>query len=1064
MRIASLLFSILLGLAGVASAEGPVDISNLTTKLDVGPLLRRLATDETSVRVELPPDLSGKSDIIDLQAVGEKPPYKWAIIALGNPSARQQRLVLAIDRQKFVGSRLFYPRQAGSIAQNIVVSGSATFTDVSVLGEDAYEITLPAQSTQSIAIQLGGDIPDATLWERKAFDAHVRNLTFLQGAIIGISLLSLLSLLLLGAARRPQAFLSYALFAMASLAFMAAEMGYLSQPLELSVGVHLSPQDARAIIETMMAVGLLLYLSSLANLSDTSPQLRNIFGVAAGLGLAWAVYGFVEPSLVSLIARLAFGLIVTGGFFIIVRFADEESSRSALLVWIAVIIWTLLAAMAMFARGGTQLLSATLHFGLMSVLMVMAYWFFRNPAVRGLLLTTPTSDSARRELALAGSQQFVWDYDVLERDVYVGEELEQALGQPLGTLGVSCVEAFFDLMHPADSDAYAAALADAERQNACSFEQELRLRRADGSYRWFELRARALISADDHVFRLIGTLADITQFKRTEERLLRDAVYDQVTGLPNRALFMDRLKRELAKPKSVNLYVILIDVDRFKSVNDGLGHEAGDTLLTALGRRIEALLGPDDTVARFPGDKFAVLFNETAASGDVSIFADRIHEAVAHPVKVNNHEIFLTACLGAASHREDALTPEQLMKDTAIALYEAKRRGTEMFAIFQPSMRDDRGELVALEAELRRALERNEIEVHYQPIARVVDMELAGFEALVRWRHPALGLLAPESFLGLAEQTGMIKDIGRFVLNEATHQLGIWQRAFRPNAPIFMAVNVSASQLVETDLVLDVRAAISREAVYKHTLKLEITESVIMQFPEKAAGILDQIKQLGVGLACDDFGTGYSSLSSLRDLPFDTLKVDRSFVIQEPEDERAAVILDTIVALGHGLGLTIVAEGVENQRQLDRLGALQCDYVQGFFIGHPLTAKQVTDALGAMPYVKAYGKTALSTLWEKTGVVDAPPATAREFTTIDIAAAREAKNRAATPQEEASQPLGRSPMAPRQAKLPPLEQLPVLPVPEKPSAKKVAKPKKKLVKKPAAKKRPPKPSGVPDVS
>jgi EAL domain-containing protein (putative c-di-GMP-specific phosphodiesterase class I) len=393
-----------------------------------------------------------------------------------------------------------------------------------------------------------------------------------------------------------------------------------------------------------------------------------------------------------------------------------------------------------------------------------------------------------------------------------------------------------------------------------------------------------------------------------------------------------------------------------------------------------------------------------------------------------------------------------------------------MVEFFKSSMRDDRGELVALEAELRRALERNEIEVHYQPIARLSDMDLAGFEALVRWRHPALGLLTPESFLGLAEQTGMIKDIGRFVLNEATRQLGIWQRAFRPSEPVFMAVNVSASQLMDTDLVADIKAAVARETVYRQTLKIEVTESAVMQYPEKSANLLELVKQLGVGLACDDFGTGYSSLSSLRHLPFDTLKVDRSFIVPESEDEKAAIILQSIVSLAHDLGLTIVAEGIEDQAQVDRLVDLQCDYGQGFFIGQPMTAKQVSESLTAMPYVKGHGRTAISTLWERAAHEPAPVAKNTEFTVSAIENAVSQKNAEwetikevapaihAEKTGEKPPPLGSSPMAPRLARPAPAE-LPTTLATKDKSAKKV-KMKPVTKKKRAFEKEHPKPSSV----
>ena len=290
---------------------------------------------------------------------------------------------------------------------------------------------------------------------------------------------------------------------------------------------------------------------------------------------------------------------------------------------------------------------------------------------------------------------------------------------------------------------------------------------------------------------------------------------------------------------------------------------------------------------------------------------------------VNQQEIFLTACLGAASFREGGTTADQLMKDAAIALYEAKRRGKEMIEIFQPSMRDDRGELVALEAELRRALERNEIEVHYQPIARLADMDLAGFEALVRWRHPALGLLAPESFLGLAEQTGMIKDIGRFVLNEATRQLGIWQRAFRPSEPVFMAVNVSASQLMETDLVADIRAAISRETVSPADPE-DRGDRIRCDAISREGSAASSSRSSSWALAWPVMisAPAIHRFQACGNLPFDTLKVDRSFIARRSRGRAAAIILESIISLAHDLGLTIVAEGIEDQAQVDRLGTL----------------------------------------------------------------------------------------------------------------------------------------------
>ena len=1050
LRFASLLILIFLGAANFAAAQTRMDVGAMGSSQDLAPFLQQLVTDNPDVQAQLPRDATGKVGIIALKSSRTAPLHRWSIFTLVNTSAAQRNIIVAIDHQRFAGSRLIYPFAPGSVVASIAHTGTIAPAKISALGQDAFGVVLEPSATVSLALEMTGDSPGAMLWDRDAFDSVSRSIAFFRGAILGVAVLLSLSMLVLYTTRARASFLSGGIFALASVAFVALEAGYFAQARKLFLGFEVSPAEARAVIESLMADGLLLCLTALGDLRRTVPVLRNIFVGMAAVGAALPVYAFVDPLLVSAIARIAFAIIATIGFVILFRLRQDRPAESALLLWSTVVIWTFLAAMAAFSKSSSAYISPALLLGLIIVLIFMSFRFAQSAASTGLLSRRLFQEAGRRGLALAGAQQYVWDWQPDDQDLFVSEELEQALGHQPGTLSETTAESLLDIMHPADRGAYLATVENAERRGRGLINQELRLRRGDGTYRWFELRARAMAGSDNRMVRSIGTLSDITNAKRTEERLLNDAVYDRVTGLPNRALFMDRLKRETAKPNSDNLHVILVDIDRFKTVNDGLGHDAGDSLLTVLGRRLESLLGPEDTVARLPGDQFAVLFSGTGTMQDIKRFTDVMRLAIAKPVNINQQEIFMTACLGAASFREGGSTAEQLMKDAAIALYEAKRRGKEMIEFFKSSMRDNRGELVALEAELRRALERNEIEVHYQPIARLSDMDLAGFEALVRWRHPALGLLTPESFLGLAEQTGMIKDIGRFVLNEAARQLGIWQRAFRPSEPVFMAVNVSATQLMDADLVADIRAVVTRETIYRQTLKIEVTESAVMQYPEKSASLLEQVKQLGVGLACDDFGTGYSSLSSLRHLPFDTLKVDRSFVVPEPEDEKAAIILQSIVSLAHDLGLTIVAEGIEDQAQVDRLVELQCDYGQGFFIGQPMTAKQVSESLTSVPYVKGHGRTAMSNLWERAAHEPTPIAVDKDFSVkaIDIAVSQKnsewemMKEVALAIQAEKSAalpPLGSSPMAPRFSK-PVAEELPPLPVVEDKPAKK---PKKK---------------------
>jgi diguanylate cyclase (GGDEF)-like protein/PAS domain S-box-containing protein len=719
-----------------------------------------------------------------------------------------------------------------------------------------------------------------------------------------------------------------------------------------------------------MLAGIILCLSTFLELRKKLPWLGAGLMICAALAVGLAAYGWYEPAVVSGLARIAFGFVVLFGYVLIFTMWREGGARAraSILTWTVLLAWTAVAAFGALDIIPSPNTKLVISAGLALVLLTMGFTLAQFAFSHGILSSRFFEDSGRRALALAGSEQTVWDWQAERGTLYVGPELERALGLKAGTMMSRGLKSWIELIHPADRSAYVAAVEAAERRGRGTFSQEFRLRRHDGAYRWYLLRARSMVGQDGRASRCIGTLADITAVKRSEDRLLSDAVRDRITGLPNRALFMDRLEfamRRAHMESNRELYVLVIDLDRFKTVNDGLGHEVGDSLLSVTGRRLLTLIGPEDTLARLPGDQFAVIFNGKKPKRDVIPFAEQIRTTISRPIKLRGRELFLTASFGVARFLDDRSAPQDFVKDAEIALYEAKRRGRDSIEFFRPDMRDDRSELLALEQDLRRAIERNEIEVVYQPISRLSDMQLAGFEALVRWRHRTEGLLGPEVFMSVAEETGIIKDLSHHVLNEAARQLGIWQRAFRPDKPLFVSVNVSSSQLFNTDLVDEVRALLGREDIAEGTLKLELTESLVMENPELSIEILKRLKALGVGLACDDFGTGYSALASLRRLPFDILKVDRSFLEADPEDEKAMIILETIILLAHDLRLAVVAEGIESQEQVAMLAELECDFGQGFLIGEPMMAKQVVEALSGGAFTAS--KPVFAGIWERLG-------------------------------------------------------------------------------------------------
>jgi diguanylate cyclase (GGDEF)-like protein len=446
---------------------------------------------------------------------------------------------------------------------------------------------------------------------------------------------------------------------------------------------------------------------------------------------------------------------------------------------------------------------------------------------------------------------------------------------------------------------------------------------------------------------LVGTLTDVTEFKTAEERLLHDAVHDNLTGLPNRQLFLDRLEGVLAlatADTTIRPTVVVIDLDRFKQVNDSVGIAVGDSILLTLARRLGRLLKPQDTLARTSGDQFALILLSEKEANRIIAFAETLRKALRAPIAFNDREIFLTASIGLALADSQPHRTEEVLKDAELAMFHAKRLGGDRIEVFKAAMRARKTDRLALESELRRALEREEIKILFQPIVRLEDRSIAGFEALARWDHPKMGRMTPADFISIAEEIGLIVDLGLFALEHTARQLSVWQRAVRTREPLFASVNVSSRQLLRQDLIHDLRAILSKAGLARGTLKLELTESLVMENPEHAAQMLQRLRELGAGLALDDFGTGHSSLAYLQRFPFDTIKIDQSFVRSTGKGKRP-VILRSIIALAHDLGMQVVAEGAESDSDAIELYQLGCEYAQGFVFGEPMSAEAARDLL-----------------------------------------------------------------------------------------------------------------------
>ncbi len=554
-------------------------------------------------------------------------------------------------------------------------------------------------------------------------------------------------------------------------------------------------------------------------------------------------------------------------------------------------------------------------------------------------------------LIASGAADGLWDWDLSANLIAFSARWKEILGYGGHEIGQD-PEEWLSRIHPEDAKLVRERLDGHLRGKTPVFEAEHRLRRKDGDYRWVVARGLAARGGGAKVDRIAGSLTDVSARKAAEEQLLHDVSHDPLTGLPNRSRFTDRLQRvfERAKRHSGSSFAVLfLDVDRFKLVNDGLGHIAGDRLLVSIARRLEDSLRPVDIVARLGGDEFAIILEGVQEPREATVVAERIQKALRLPFEAGGQEVYATVSIGIAQHGATYQKAEELLRDADTAMYRAKATGRDRYAVFDRGMHEKAVAALQLENDLRRALDTRAFTVYYQPIVALHDGRIVGFEALVRWQHPTRGLVLPADFVQVAEETGLIIAIDRWVAGEACRQLRAWQVQFRHKPSLTMSINVSGAQFMQPDLPMQIDRILRENGLWGNTLKLEITESVIMEKARYTGAMLEHLRDLAIKLSIDDFGTGYSSLSYLRRFEIDTLKIDSSFVSKITHDEESSEIVRAIISLAHNLGKEMIAEGVETASQLAKLRTMDCTFAQGYFFSKPLGAEAATKLLAADP-------------------------------------------------------------------------------------------------------------------
>src|SRR5499426_3773565 len=723
----------------------------------------------------------------------------WAVLALTNNSDEQIDRLIVVPHYRMVGSGIFWPDLGLSRIAAITPSTGDRPVRQEGSTADIFRITLDPGTVITLVAELRTDkLPQIYLWEPDAYKDKVNSFTLYYGIVIGIAGLLALFLTILFVVKGSIMFPAAAALGWAVLVYIGIDFGFWGRVFALSPD---SEQIWRASGEAILAATLVVFLFAYLNLNRWHVRYAHITLAWLAFLAALVALALYEPPIASGIARVSLFAVALLGFALVVYLSFHGFDRAVLLIptWLLLVLWVVMAALAVTAVITNDVVGPALLGGLVLIVMLIGFTVMQH-AFAGGVTSGIVSDVERRALALTGAGDMIWDWDVSADKVFTSPETEALLGLKRGSLEGPAAR-WLDILHPLDRDRFRAVLDSVLEQRRGRLSQDFRLRTPDGHYLWFALKARPVVGSDGEVVRLVGTVTDVTEFKNAEERLLHDAVHDNLTGLPNRELFVDRLEAVLALAKAdeaIKPTVMVIDLDRFKQVNDSVGIAVGDSILLTLARRLGRLLKPQDTLARLAGDQFALILLSEKEADRIVAFAETLRRALRAPITFNDREIFLTASMGIALSDGQPHRTEEVLKDAELAMYHAKRIGGDRIEVFKPSMRARKTDRLTLESDLRRALEREEITILYQPIVRLDDRSVAGFEALARWDHPKMGRMSPSDFIAIAEEIGLIVDLGLFVLEHTSRQLGNWQRVSRK--PVFASVNVSSRQLLRQDL------------------------------------------------------------------------------------------------------------------------------------------------------------------------------------------------------------------------------------------------------------------------
>ncbi|TCT37305.1 EAL domain-containing protein [Martelella mediterranea] len=913
-------------------ALDPVEVSRDDVAIDLTNSVEIHEGQGNAFQVSTVPDANGIRRRIEVRATDSNGPGDWAVFSLANISDEQLERVIVAPHFRLPDSGLFWPDLGSARIAAITPSEGFALTREKNAEADVFSITLNPGAVVTFVAELESPtLPQLYLWQPDAYKDTENAFTLYHGVVLGIAGLLAVFLTILFVVKGTSVLPATAMLAWSVLLYVAIDFGFLNMLIPLSAG---DLRIWRASADVAIAFSLVVFLFTYLNLSRWHVHLG--YGAAVWGVILMALFGVAifDPPAAAGIARLSGALTVGAGIALILYLSFRRYDRAILLMpaWALISAWLFAAWMTVTGRIDNDIVQPALDGGLVLLVLLLGFTVIQHAFASGGYQTGLFSDLERQALALLGSDGVVWDWDVSRDRIITEPDFSPKLGLSGGTLN-GPARSWLNYLHPGDRDRFRSTLDMFLEWKRGKLKLEFRIRASDGHYHWMLIKARPVLSTDGEVIRCVGSLTDMTDRKVSTQRLLQDAVIDNLTGLPNRTIFVDRLQSLIglsAFAPALRPTLIIADIDRYADINNTLGFAAGDNILIALTRRIQRLLRPEDTLSRLSGNSFAIVLLSQTDPEDIAEFTEALASAIAVPVSFDNREIVLTASIGIASWHDEQETADALIEDARLAMHRVKRAGGGSVETYRPSFRMLLDEREQVQADLTRAIDRKEMSVLYRPVIRVNGLSITGFQCMLNWKHPQRGEISSAEIFEMSEENGTAPELVLYTVRQAAKDLSVWQQAM-PKAKPFVIIELACAEMLRTSTLIELENIVRQSEIAPRQIVFALPENVALEAPEQARLALQHLRSIGTGLSLTRFGDGHGSLTLLNRFHFDSAFIDISLFRQHQEEQ--AGLLQTFAALADKLGVDVGVSNVTTEADTTLLAQSGCTFATGPLYG-----------------------------------------------------------------------------------------------------------------------------------